>query len=117
MSRHSPFSALLLAGAVMLHASAARALTDHDHIEKWCTHTSAVAAGRCIGYLLAVEDVLARDSIEGVRACLPRGITLAEQHQIVLDWLKAHPQIEAGSAAGLVARAYAAKYPCEKQVP
>lgn len=71
----------------------AQALTDRAHLEKWCNAGSVAAAGRCIGYLLAAEDVLSSDSIEGVRACLPRHIKLSEQH-------------------GLVARAYAQHYPC-----
>jgi Rap1a immunity proteins len=88
------------------------ALTDRAHLEKWCTHESSVAAGRCIGYLLAAEDALSHDSIEGTRACLPREITLQEQHRLVLTWLKAHPQTQSSTALGLVARAYAEKYPC-----
>jgi hypothetical protein len=99
---------------MLLPVAAAHALTDREHLEKWCTHGSAVAAGRCIGYLLAAEDVLARDSIEGVRACLPRDIGLAEQHAVVLEWLNAHPEAESASAAGLVARAYASRYPCAR---
>lgn len=113
MSPSLLFPALLLAGVALFHAAVAQAMADHDDIEKWCTHSSAVASGRCFGYLLAVEDVLSRDSIDGVRACLPGGITLGEQHRIVLEWLKANPQAAAASAAGLVARAYAAKYPCK----
>ena len=50
-------------------ATTAHALTDREHLDKWCTQASSVAAGRCIGYLLAAEDALAHDSIEGVRAC------------------------------------------------
>lgn len=90
----------------------AQALTDRAHLEKWCTHGSSVAAGRCIGYLLAAEDALSTGSIEGVRACLPRDIGLTEQHSVVLDWLRAHPDARATTALGLVAQAFAASYPC-----
>lgn len=91
----------------------AQALTDRAHLEKWCTHDSSVAAGRCIGYLLAAEDALSADSIEGIKACLPEDITLGQQHRIVTAWLQAHPEAQAGTALGLVARAYAERYPCQ----
>lgn len=95
-------------------ATSAHALTDRGHLEKWCTHGSSVAAGRCIGYLLAAEDALANDSVEGIRACLPSGIGLADQHRIVLEWLAAHPDARSRTALGLVARAYAEHYPCDR---
>lgn len=98
-----------------LFATSAHALTDREHFDKWCTQGSSVAAaGRCLGYLLAAEDALAHDSIEGVRACLPPTIGLSEQHRIVIDWLKANPEAKSLTALGLVARAYAERYPCEK---
>ena len=99
---------------VLLQATGAHALTDRQHLEKWCTNASSVASARCIGYLLAAEDALAHDSIEGVRACLPAGIGLSEQHKIVLDWLQNHQAVDTITALGLVARAYAAQYPCDK---
>lgn len=102
----------LFALFLLLAAPSAQALTDRDHLLKWCTHESTVAAGRCIGYLLAAEDALSGDSIEGIRACLPRDITLRQQHQTVLEWLAANPQAESATALGLVARAYAGRYPC-----
>lgn len=101
-----------LASALLAVSPAAWALTDRADLLKWCTHDSIAASGRCIGYLLAAEDALARDSIEGVRACLPADIRLQTQHRLLLDWLQAHPDADAASALGLVARAYAAYYPC-----
>lgn len=102
----------LLAAAALLAASPAQALTDRAQLLKWCTGASAAAAGRCIGYLLAAEDALSRDSIEGVRACLPRDLKLPQQHQAVVAWLQANPEAEADTALGLVARAYAERFPC-----
>jgi hypothetical protein len=87
-------------------------LTDRADFEKWCAQTSSVGAGRCLGYLLAAEDALAHNSIDNVRACLPRDIGLAEQHRIVMEWLRRNPEAVAPTAMGLVARAYAASYPC-----
>ena len=98
--------------AHLLHAAPAQALTARADFEKWCAQTSSVGAGRCLGYLLAAEDALAYDSIDRVRACLPPDIGLAEQLRIVMDWLKANPDAVAPTALGLVARAWAARYPC-----
>lgn len=58
-------SLLLLSLATLLIAPAAEALTVREHLVKWCTHDSTVAAGRCIGYLLAAEDALSGDRIGG----------------------------------------------------
>jgi hypothetical protein len=99
---------------VFLPSTAALAVTDRAHLEKWCTHSSLVAAGRCIGYLLAAEDVLATQSIDGVKACLPREVTLQQQHQTIIDWLEAHPETGDAMAMTLVARAYAERFPCDK---
>jgi hypothetical protein len=105
---------LLLSLAGLLAAPAAHALTDPGDILKWCTQSSAAASGRCLGYLLAAEDALAADSIEGVRACVPRDIGLQQQHKIVVDWLRANPSATAATALGLVARAYAEYFPCPR---
>ena len=109
---HWIFQSWLL--SILLISNQAQALTTREKFEKWCTGTSTVAgAGRCLGYLLAAEDALAHDSIEGIRACLPKDISLQEQNRIVLEWLAANPNAEAKTAMGLVARAYAASYPCK----
>jgi hypothetical protein len=96
----------------LLFAAQAPALTDRAHLEKWCTHASQVAAGRCIGYLLAAEDALSTTGIEGVKACVPRDVTLQELHQAVIEWLAAHPDASGETALALVARAYAERFPC-----
>lgn len=103
---------LALSATALIYGASAQALTDRADLEKWCGQGSAVAAGRCLGYLLAAEDALSSNSIDSVRACLPRSIGLAEQHRIVMAWLRAHPDAVATTAIGLVAQAYAASYPC-----
>ena len=105
-------SRIVLSLAALSFAAQAWALTDRSDLEKWCTHASAVAAGRCIGYLLAAEDVLSTAGVEGVRACVPRDVTLQQLHQAVIEWLAAHP--DEGMALALVARAYAERFPCGK---
>jgi hypothetical protein len=101
--------------ALVLVAAPAHALTSRAKLEKWCAEGSAAASGRCIGYLLAAEDMLASGGIDGIRACLPEGISLGEQIAIVTAWLQANPKAEAQSAIGLVARAYADRHPCKTQ--
>ena len=109
---HRVLAQLALVLSLAASGPTALALTVRADLEKWCTQATSVAAGRCIGYLLAAEDALAHDSIEGTRACLPPTITLQEQHRLVLSWLKSHPETPALTALGLVARAYAQNYPC-----
>jgi len=111
--RLAAVTALTLAGLLLV--APAHAQTSREKLEKWCmSPTGSVAsAGRCLGYLLAVEDALALGSIEGIDACLPENITLQEQSRIVIEWLKANPKAEARTAISLVARAYAEYYPCK----
>ena len=104
--------ALALFSSAMLNAAPAPAQTSRADFEKWCAQTSSVGAGRCLGYLLAAEDALYGNSIDNVRACLPADIGLAEQLRIVMEWLRANPDAAAPTAIGLVARAWAARYPC-----
>jgi hypothetical protein len=99
---------------LVLVASPAHALTSRAKLEKWCAEGSAAASGRCIGYLLAAEDMLASGPVAGIRACLPADISLGEQIGIVTGWLQANPDTEATSAIELVARAYAIRYPCKQ---
>jgi len=105
---------ILLSLGTLLAASAAQALTDGGDLLKWCTQNSSAASGRYLGYLLPAVDVLAADSIEGVRACLPREIGLQQQHRIVVDWLLANPMATAATATGLVARSCAQHFPCSR---
>ncbi|WP_265948619.1 Rap1a/Tai family immunity protein [Dechloromonas sp. A34] len=105
---------IVLSIVALLFASQAPALTDRAHLEKWCTHGSQVAAGRCIGYLLAAEDALSTAEVEGVRACVPRDVTLQQLHQALIEWLATHPDAAGETALGLVARAYAERFPCGK---
>lgn len=109
----NPLVALLLMLSLWLSAGNASAQTERADLERWCRiETSAAGAGRCLGYLLAARDVLARDSIEGVRACLPPTVKLQEQLDIVMRWLQANPDARAATAMGLIARALATDYPC-----
>ena len=104
--------ALALFAVALLNAAPLQAQTSRADFEKWCAQTSSVGAGRCLGYLLAAGDALYGNSIDNVRACLPADIGLAEQLRIVMEWLRANPDAVAPTAIGLVARAWAARYPC-----
>lgn len=105
---------LLFAASLFVPVKAALALTGRADLEKWCQRGSAAAVGRCYGYLRATADVLASDSIDGVRACLPRDTELPEMHRLLSEWLNTHPATMTTSAMGLVARALSERYPCPK---
>lgn len=100
--------------ALLLVAVGAQAETGRERLEKWCRGESSAGSGTCLGYLLAAEEALAGDSIEGLRACLPPDLTLKARLRILSDWLHEHPEHQTQSALGLVVRAYAARYPCSK---
>lgn len=98
--------------AALTWTSSPLAATGRADLEKWCTHGTVAASGTCFGYLLAAQDALTAHRVEGARACLPAKIELAEKHRIVLEWLRANPNDQEGSAFDLVVRAFAARYPC-----
>ncbi len=97
---------------ISLYSSTVSAITDRADILKWCQGSSVVAAGRCIGFLLAAEDALSLGPVEGTRVCLPERIGLKELYAAILDWIPAHPEAKTKTGLGLVAQALAARYPC-----
>ena len=112
MQDNDAMKKLLMALLTLLPMTTAAVQTERTEFETWCNQGSAAASGACLAYLLATRDVLVQDSIEGVRACLPDTVKLGELQRIVLEWLAANPDANSASALGLVARAYAARFPC-----
>lgn len=75
--------------------------------------TAMVRWTDCLGYVSGVADVMSgRNAINGVQACIPRGTSRNQLKDVVVDWLRRHPEHRHHNAGGLVAAALAEAYPC-----
>lgn len=71
--------------------------------------------GICTGYSVAVMDaMLAGQAVNGYTACAPVGVTASQVRDVVIGYLKAHPEVRHYAAVGLVAEAIAEAFPCNK---
>jgi hypothetical protein len=74
---------------------------------------SGFAEMYCLGYITAVADVLERNEVNGLRACIPdEGVKVEDLAAVVKDYLGQHPERGHYGAAGLVADALGAAFPC-----
>jgi hypothetical protein len=68
---------------------------------------AAWQSGQCHGYVLAVADLL-----NGKTFCIPSDVAERQLRQIVVDYIAAHSKSRTKGAAGLVAEALLAVFPC-----
>lgn len=69
--------------------------------------------GECEGYIEAIAGVmLGNNSIDGFRACIPEGITVARLKDVVHLYLTVHSVKLHLAASGLVAEALEDTFPC-----
>jgi hypothetical protein len=74
---------------------------------------SGFAEMYCLGYVSAVADVLERNDVNGLRACVPdAGVTVGDLAEVVKGYLGRHPERGHYGAAGLVADALGQAFPC-----
>jgi len=67
----------------------------------------------CAGYLKAIAHVLARNTVDGARACIPRATTLGALRDATVAYAVRNPdQVRRLKTDTLVARALAAAFPC-----
>ena len=67
----------------------------------------------CLGYVTALADVLERNAVNGLRACIPDvDVETGWLEVVVMAYLRRHPDRGGYGAAGLVADALGEAYPC-----
>jgi hypothetical protein len=109
--------ALVLAGSVwavsVLAAvpAAAQRVTkvDGNKLMSLCSGKSEVG---CEAYLDGVADAMAEEPSPR-RACIPRNVTTAQLHDVVLKLLHDAPEKRELPAARIVVHAYAKAFPCK----
>ncbi len=73
--------------------------------------------GVCVGYIEAIVDAMhtVQDSggtVNGWRACIPQGVTVRQLRDLVIRFLRAHPELRHLAAIDLVTNALAEAFPC-----
>lgn len=97
-------------------ANAGSRLSGNDLIE-YCQRTPETwGEGVCLGYVLAVADVMDNDGaiISGSRACFPE-LPNKQIIAVAKRWLAGHPELLHLSAHSLLAAAMAEAFPCSAQ--
>lgn len=78
-----------------------------------CEDENSLFKALCDGYIVGISDALSGGSdIHGIKACGPDGITTGQVTEIVIEWLRGHPELLHYAAPGLVAEALSKAYPC-----
>lgn len=81
-----------------------------------CISKNAHLNGYCLGYIIGNID--ARNSIQSILGpglqCVPPGVTQGQVHDIVVKFLKDHPEARHYTGASEVGRAIREAFPCKK---
>ena len=107
---------LALAGVPMTGASAVTVMR-HSYISgnelhMWCQNDNL---DPCAAYILGVTDTVSLNggTTAGWRVCKPlEGVIIGQVRDIIIAFLKAHPEKRHGGAANLVVQALAEAFPC-----
>lgn len=99
LARPAPARAAFLTGAELLGACADQDPDGYGQIY-------------CLAYVTGIADVLERNAVNGLRACIPEEATVAALTEIVRESLARHPERGGYGAAGLVADALGSTFPC-----
>ncbi|MDR5802157.1 Rap1a/Tai family immunity protein [Caballeronia sp. LZ001] len=110
----------LVATALLLASSTASA-TDGNTLYEWGTSDSPVEKGLLLGYISgAVENGFFQQRSQGLvgensvvpRYCLPKNATAAQGVDVVVKYLRDHPEERAFAGAQLVWSAFIKAFPC-----
>jgi hypothetical protein len=81
---------------------------DGNKLMSLCSGKNGVG---CEAYLDGVADAMAEEPMPR-RACIPRNVTTAQLHDVVLKLLHDEPEKRELPAARIVVHAYATAFPC-----
>jgi hypothetical protein len=76
--------------------------------------SQSVSAGMCMGYVVAIMDVLSVRAVNGFKACVPTDANMNQIMDVVKFFIRDHAEKRHLVAAGLVAEALATAFPCQR---
>ena len=91
-------------------------LTGNNLLEA-CTSTKSSAGNFCAGYVAGVSDAVrwvAFDTNSAQSFCSGRGVNSTQVQDIVIKYLKEHPEVRQYSAPSMIYPALIAAFPCQK---
>jgi len=111
--------AILLIGMLLAFDVGAQsnAFTSGNDLMKHCSvfemGASTFYDGVCSGYVVAIADAMAINTINTFRACVPLNSTWGQIARISIKYLREHPEQLHHAAHGLVAAALSEAFPCK----
>jgi hypothetical protein len=84
-----------------------------NELYTWCT--TAASEAHCLSYILGVSDTIS--SYQGLKlaktiVCAPKGVTGGQIRDVVVNYLKAHPEERHTSASSSILVALSEVWPC-----
>jgi Rap1a immunity proteins len=97
-----------------LSVQADEAFYSGNQILSMCESQSAFDYGRCLGYVLAVSDIMGMtmENTGWVKNCQPPGVTSDQLKDVVVQYLRNHPADHHYAAPGPVLMALSQAFPC-----
>ena len=109
MIRNAVFlAALLAAGGAAAHGLSP---VDGNKLMSVCTAKEAAA---CEGYILGVVGMLSEERESKSPVCISPSVTPAQLHDVLVKFLRAHPESRSLKGAGLTVLALHQAFPCGK---
>ena len=71
------------------------------------------SAGLCIGYIIGVADTLGMNNYSAATACYASSVVTGQIRDVVISYLKSHPESRHYAADGVVALAISEAFPCQ----
>lgn len=116
MKRFAQVFALVAALMILFAQPSAAGWMSGNELLQSCEETNEAIKyqqlARCMGYIMGVADTMSADnSVNGFRAKFTVGITVQQITDVVLKFLREHPEDRHYSANGLVAQALSEAFP------
>jgi hypothetical protein len=106
MPRVLPAALLAIALTSPVHAD----FSDGNELLERCSSEQSFGSGYCAGYAAAIAD--AARVISGDQVCIPATATLAQVRDVVIQYLREHPEERHYAAGSLVLRSLLVAFPC-----
>ena len=110
-------TAFLMTGSAASESETFLSFESGNNLLEMCGSSDRSLNGVCVGYIEAIVDAMhiVQDSggtVNGWRACIPQGVTVRRLRDLVIRFLRAHPELRPRAAIDLVTNALAEAFPC-----
>lgn len=85
---------------------------DGNQLHSDCSRESFAEKGICLGYIMAIADVLGSDQLYGRSACLPPNVSGGQVYDLVKQYLLNNPQDRHYAAKSIVVLVLSEAFPC-----